>query len=140
MSSHVRHRALSIVAAGVPAGAIWWFVRDPLLAASVGFSVLVAALLWFRVTRRYGERFEDETWQDRTWVSLMTGVVTLTAFNGTLLLPLSLSYRVGIQALVVAGALVGYAVGTLTEIERDLSRASDADSDRGADDGIGADD
>ena len=121
MSSHVRHRGLSLVAAAVPAGGIWWFVRDPLLAGSVGLTVLAAALLWVRVSRRYGERFEGETWQDRTWVSLTTGVVSLAAFNGTLLLPLSLSYRVGIQALVVAGALVGYAVGTLTEIERSHS-------------------
>jgi MFS family permease len=124
----------------LPAGTIWWFVRDPLLAASVGFSVLVAALLWFRISRRYRERFADETWQERKWVSLMTGVVYLAAFNGTLLLPLSLSYRVGIQALVVGAALVGYAVGALTEIERDLSPEGDVDSDRGRDDGVGTDD
>lgn len=63
--------------------------------------MLVAALLWFRISRCHGERFEGETWQDRKWLSLMTGVVYLVGFNGTLLLPLSLSYRVGIQALVV---------------------------------------
>lgn len=115
MSVTLRHRALSLVAGALPAAAVWWFVRDPALAGSVGFSVLVAALLWFRVSRRYGDRFAGETWQDRRWVTVGTGVTYLVAFNGTLLLPLSLSYRMGIQALVVGAALVGYAVGTLTE-------------------------
>lgn len=91
-----------------------------------------------RISRRYGERFADETWQDRTWVSLMAGVVTLVAFNGTLLLPLS--YRIGVQALVVVAALVGYAVGTLTEIERDAASQGGADGDRSRDDAAGADD
>jgi len=127
MSSPVRHRALSLAGGVLPAAAIWWFARDPMLAVSTGFSVLVAALLWFRVSRRYGERFAHETWQDRKWVSLMTGVVYLAAFNGTLLLPLSLEYRLGVQALVVGCTLVGYAVGTLTEIERNVS---DREADR----------
>jgi len=138
MSYPVRHRALSLAAGALPAAAIWWFVRDPMLAVSVGFSVLVAALLWFRVSRRYGERFEGETWQDRKWISLMTGVVYLAAFNGTLLLPISLEYRIAVQALVVGCALVGYGVGTLTEIERDVSR--DAGGDSFGDEAVSADD
>jgi len=125
MSSPARHRALSLAAGAVATAVIWWPVGDPALALSVGFSALVAVLLWFRVSRRYGERFADETWQDRRWVTLMTAVVYLAAFNGTLLLPLSLPYRVSIQALVVGAALVGYAVGTLTEIERELPREND---------------
>jgi MFS family permease len=138
MSSTVRDRALSLAAGALPAAAIWWFVRDPMLAASVGFSVLVAALLWSRVSRRYGERFADETWQDRKWTSLLTGVVSLAAFNGTLLLPLSLEYRIGVQALVLGCTLVGYTVGTLTEIERDLPREHSGDRPGG--DAVGADD
>lgn len=138
MSQDIRHRALSLVAGALPAAGVWWFVRDPALAGAVGFSLLVSALLWFRVSRRYGERFEDETWQDRRWVTLGTGVIYLVAFNGTLLLPLSLPYRVGIQALVVGAALFGYAVGTLTEIERDRSGSEDAD--RRAGEAAGADD
>jgi MFS family permease len=138
MSSPVRHRALSLAAGVLPAAAIWWFVRDPALATAVGVSVLVSTLLWTRVSRRYGERFEDETWQDRRWIALATGLLVFVTFNGTLLLPLSLEYRVGIQALVFAGTMVGYAVGTLTEIEREVSR--DADSDSFADDAVGADD
>lgn len=138
MSSPVRDRALSLAAGALPAAAVWWFVRDPMLAVSTGFSALVAALLWFRVSRRYGERFADETWQDRKWISLMTGVVYLAAFNGTLLLPLSLEYRIGVQALVVGCTLVGYAVGTLTEIERDHSHENSGDRPGG--DAVSADD
>jgi peptidoglycan biosynthesis protein MviN/MurJ (putative lipid II flippase) len=138
MTSPVRHRALSLAAGTLPTVAIWWFVRDPALAVAVGVSLLVSALLWFRVSRRYGERFADETWQDRKWISLGTGLLVFVSFNGTLLLPVSLEYRVGIQALVLGGALVGYAVGTLTEIERDLSRENSGDRPGG--DAVGADD
>jgi|GEM_PF-1412456 len=140
MSSPVRHRPLSLAAGALPAAAIWWFVRDPALALAVGVSVLVSALLWFRVSRRYGERFADETWQDRKWISLGTGLLVFVSFNGTLLLPVSLAYRVGIQALVLGGALVGYAVGTLTEIERDVRRENDGASGRPSNDAVSADD
>ncbi|MFB6151720.1 MAG: hypothetical protein ABEJ40_07945 [Haloarculaceae archaeon] len=129
MSRPIRHRALALASGGLVAAGVWWFVRDPALAGAVGVSALVGALLWFRVERNYGDRFEDETWRDRKWIALGTLVVYLVAYNGTLLLPLPLADRVGLQALVLGAALVGYAVGTLTEIERgthDDGEASDA--------------
>jgi hypothetical protein len=134
--TRTRDRALALGATALSGGGVWWFVRDPALAASVGVGILVGALLWVRVSHHDGDRFQDETWRDRQWVSLLTGVTALIAFNGTLLLPISLEYRIGVQALVATAALIGYAAGTLTEIVRD---ANDREN-READGAVPADD
>jgi hypothetical protein len=101
------------------AGGLQWLASHLSLA-------LVAGLCWataLKLVRHVGDRYPDyatgESWADKRWTGLSTGLVTLAALLGVgPTLPISAELRLGLGVLVLGAGLAAYTAGSLAVLER----------------------
>lgn len=113
------HRLAGIFVTVVVSGGLYWFVDDFALAAVTGLTWGSSLIMTLRIARQYPSHTTGDTWSDKRWTGLSTGLITLAALVGVSpALPISPDLRLGLGLLVIGAGFVGYTAGTMAELER----------------------
>ena len=113
------HRLAGILVTVVVSGGLYWFVDDFALAAVTGLTCGSGLIMTLRIARQYPSHTTGDTWSDKRWTGLSTGLITLAALVGVSpALPISPDLRLGLGLLVIGAGFVGYTAGTMAELER----------------------
>mgnify|MGYP006286087423 CR=1 FL=1 len=103
----------------VISGGSYWAVGDIGLAAATGLVWGIWLLTMIRIAHQYPSHMTGDSWSDKRWTGISTGLLTLTVIVVTSpTLPISFNYRIGLGFLVMGAGLVGYNTGTMAELER----------------------
>jgi hypothetical protein len=103
---------------GVSAG-LQWLAGHLSLALVAGLCWATALKLVLHVGDRYPAYATGESWADKRWTGLSTGLVTLAALLGVgPTLPISAELRLGLGVLVLGAGLAAYTAGSLAVLER----------------------
>jgi hypothetical protein len=113
------HRLAGIFVILVVSGGLYWFVDDFALAAVTGLTWGSGLIITLRIARQYPSHTTGDSWRDKRWTGLSTGLITLAALVGVSpALPISPDLRLGLGLLVIGAGFVGYTAGTMAELER----------------------
>jgi len=108
-----------ILATVVISGGSYWAVGDIGLAAATGLVWGIWLLTMIRIAHKYPSHMTGDSWSDKRWTGISTGLLTLTVIVVTSpTLPISFNHRIGLGFLVMGAGLVGYNSGTMAELER----------------------
>ncbi|WP_254761691.1 sterol desaturase [Natrinema marinum] len=119
MNRSTRDTLIALVAGAGIAGGLYWLGGYASLALVTGLCWACGLKLTLHIGWRYPAYATGETWADKRWTGLSTGLVSLAALVGVSpLLPLASELRLGLGFLVIGAGLVAYAAGTLAVLER----------------------
>jgi hypothetical protein len=119
MISTLLYWIAGILVTVVISGGLYQIVGDVGLAAVTGIVWGIWLLMMVRIAHQYPSHMTGDSWSDKRWTGLSTGLLTLAVLvviSPTL--PISFDLRIGLGSLVMGAGLVGYNSGTMAELER----------------------
>lgn len=103
----------------VVSSGLYWFVGNIGLAAVTGLTWGSGLLITLRIARQYPSHTTGDTWADKRWTGVSTGLITLAALVGVnSMLPISVDLQFALGLLIIGVGIVGYTTGTMAELER----------------------
>lgn len=116
----------SLLAGVLGGGAVAWVGVGLPLAAVIGLCVATSAFVLGRIYREYPDRATGDSWADKRWTGLSVAVVNAAALVAVQA-PTTDTYPLAAGILIVLVGLVGYASGSMAEMERDRTRDETSD-------------
>ena len=119
MERTVRDTLVALLVGGGLSIGLYWLGGRISLAAVTGLCWACGLKLTLHIGQSYPTYATGETWAEKRWTGLSTGLVTLAALIGVSpMLPISNELRLGLGFLIGGAALVAYSAGTLAVLER----------------------
>jgi len=119
MERTTRDTGIALLGGGGIATGLQWLAGHHTLAFVTGLCWTCALKLTLHIGHLYPAYATGETWADKRWTGLGTGLITLAALLGVSpQLPIANELRLGLGFLVLGTGLVAYTTGTLAVLER----------------------
>lgn len=113
------HWLIGLLVTLVVSGGLYWFVGNVGLAAVTGLTWGSGLLITLRIARQRPAHTTGDSWKDKRWTVVSTGLMTLAALVGVNpTLPIETDTRLALGLLVIGVSFVGYTAGTMAELER----------------------